>query len=89
MKLTHNGPKYFISFGRYCIFSENDIDGISVSVPLTPESINDVVDRESNVDSSVAFDSLMNKKNIISTNGTESIKYNVVFGVMPMSVNAA
>lgn len=89
MNVINNGIKYFINFGKYCLFSVKDTDEASVSVPLTPESINDVVDKESNVDKLMAFDSLINKKYTNSTNGTMSIMYNVVFGVMPMSVMAA
>lgn len=87
----HNGLKYFISFGRYCLFSDSVIEDASVSLPVPPEpsSINDVVDAESDVDKLMAFDSLMNKKATSSINGTISIKYNVVFGVKPISVNAA
>lgn len=87
----NNGIKYFINFGRYTLFSEKVIGGVSVVVPLpsVQSSINDVVDDESGVGELIAFDSVMNKNATNSTSGTTSIKYKVIFGVKPTSINAA
>lgn len=83
--------KYIINFGKYSLFSENVIGGVSVVVPPPSvlSSINDAVDEESDVGKSMAFVSLMNEKATSSTSGTTSIKIKVVFGVKPTSVNAA
>lgn len=80
--------KNLINFGRYCHFSNNVKHGASVAIASPePPSINEAVEDES--DELMAYDSLMNKKATSSTNGTMSIKYSVVLGVKPMSVNAA
>lgn len=76
------GMKYFVNFGKYRHFSSSVVGGSSFkveSLSLMLSPFDDVVD----------LDSLMNKNATNPINGAKSVQINIVFGVIPMSHNAA
>lgn len=88
--VINNGIKYFVNFGKYSHFSVRVIGEVRGIKRFSSErwSTNSV-DGESDVVELMVFDSRINKNATNSTSGRTSINSNVVFGVKPISLNAA